>query len=145
MGKRGESLKIWWWGSLFCGHGGAEMDGFAGESGLEFVGLEVRGEVGGVGGYLFVDTWEGVRGDGESATGEEGGERNGGVDLGWCVEFSHGVEGGEDIATSGIGKNTEKRSIGIVVGDGAGTADREDGTVPRGGHAVGGGDGRANS
>ena len=45
------------------------MDGFEGKVGLEFVGLEVRGEVGGVGGYLFVDTWEGVGGDGESAAG----------------------------------------------------------------------------
>jgi len=45
------------------------MDGFEGEIGLEFVGLEVRGEVGCVGGYLFVDTREGVGGDGKSAAG----------------------------------------------------------------------------
>ena len=45
------------------------MDGFEGEIGLEFVGLEVRGEVGGVGGDFFVDTWEGVGGDGKSAAG----------------------------------------------------------------------------
>jgi hypothetical protein len=32
-----------------------------------------------------------------------------------------------------------------VVGDGAGATDREDGTAPGGGHAVGGGDGGANS
>ena len=67
------------------------------------------------------------------------------MDLGWCVEFPHRVESGEDVAAAGIGENTEKRSVGIVVGDGAGTADREDGTAPGGGHAVGGGDGRANS
>lgn len=121
------------------------MDGFEGEIGLELEGLEVRGEVGCMGGYLFFYAWECVGGDGESATGEEGGERDGGVDLGWCVEFSHGVESGEDIAAAGIGENTEKRSVGIVVGDGAGAADREDGTAPGGGHAVGGGDGGANS
>ena len=40
------------------------MDGFEGEIGLEFVGLEVRGEVGGVGGDLFFYAWEGVGGDG---------------------------------------------------------------------------------
>ena len=45
------------------------MDGFEWEIGLKFVGLEVTGEVGGVGGYLFVDTWEGVGGDGKSAAG----------------------------------------------------------------------------
>ena len=121
------------------------MDGFKGEIGLELLGLEVRGKVGGMDGYLFFYAWECVRGDGKSAAGEERGERGSGVDLGWCVEFSHGVEGGEDVAAAGIGENTEKRSVGIVVGDGAGAADREDGTVPRGRHAVGGGDGGANS
>jgi len=100
------------------------MDGFEGEIGLELVGLEVRGKVGGMGGDLFVDTWEGVGGDGESATGEERGEGGGWVNLGWCVEFSHGVEGGEDIAAAGIGENTKQRSVGIVIGDGAGAADR---------------------
>ena len=65
--------------------------------------------------------------------------------LGLVCEFTHGVECGEDVAPAGIGENTEKRSVGIVVGDGAGTADREDGTAPGGGHAVGGGDGGANS
>ena len=121
------------------------MDGFEGKVGLEFMGLEVRGKVGGMGGDLFFDSREGVGGDGKSAAGEERRERSGGVDLGWCVEFSYGVEGGEDIAAAGIGENTEKRSVGIVVGDGASAADREDGTAPGGGHAVGGGDGRANS
>ncbi len=130
---------------LFCGHGGAEMDGFEGEIRLEFVGLEVRGEVGGVGGYLFVDAGEGVGGDGKSAAGEERVKGGSWVDLGWCLEFSHGVEGGKDVAPAGIGENTEKRSVGIVVGDGAGATDREDGTAPGGGHAVGGGDGGANS
>ena len=121
------------------------MDGFEGEIGLELVGLEVRGEVGCMGGDLFFYAWEGVGGDGESATGEEGRERDGGVDLGWCVEFTHGVEGGEDVAAAGIGENTEQRRVGVVPGDGAGAADREDGAVPRVGHAVGGGDGGANS
>ena len=121
------------------------MDGFEGEIGLELVGLEVRGEVGCMGGDLFFYAWEGVGGDGESAAGEERGERGGGVDLGWCVEFPHRVESGEDVAASGIGENTEKRSVGIVVGDGAGAADRENGTVPGGGHALGRGDGGANS
>ena len=45
------------------------MDGFEGKVGLEFIGLEVRGKVGCVGGYLFVDTWESVGGDGKSAAG----------------------------------------------------------------------------
>ena len=45
------------------------MDGFEGEIGLEFMGLEVRGEVGGMGGDPFFDAWEGVGGDGESAAG----------------------------------------------------------------------------
>ena len=121
------------------------MDGFEGEVGLEFMSLEVRGKVGGMDGYLFVYAWECVGGDGKSAAGEERGERGGGMDLGRGVEFTHGVEGGEDVAAAGIGKNTEKRSVGVVPGDGAGAADREDGTVPGGGHAVGGGDGGANS
>jgi len=46
------------------------MDGFEREIGLEFLGLEVRGEVGGMDGDLYVDTWEGVGGDGKSAAGE---------------------------------------------------------------------------
>jgi hypothetical protein len=78
------------------------MDGFEGEIGLEFMGLEVRGDVGGMGGHLFFDALEGVGGDGKSAAGEERRERCGGVDLGWCVKFSHGIESGEDIAASGI-------------------------------------------
>ena len=45
------------------------MDGFEGKVGLEFMGLEVRGKVGGMDGYLFVDAWEGVGGDGKSAAG----------------------------------------------------------------------------
>ena len=65
--------------------------------------------------------------------------------MGRGLEFTHGVEGGKDVAPAGIGENTEKRSVGIVVGDGAGAADRKDGTAPGGGHAVGGGDGGANS
>ena len=121
------------------------MDGFEGKVGLEFMGLEVRGKVGGMDGYLFFYAWECVRGDGKSAAGEEGGERGSRVDLGCCVEFSHGVEGGEDIAAAGIGENTEQRRVGIEPGDGAGAPDREDGAVPRGGHTVGGGDGGANS
>ena len=121
------------------------MDGFEGKVGLEFVGLEVRGEVGCMGGDLFFDAWEGVGGDGKSASGEERVEGGGWVNLGWCVELSHGVESSEDVAAAGIGENTEKRSVGIVVGDGAGAADREDGTTPGGGHAVSGGDGGANS
>ena len=121
------------------------MDGFEGKVGLEFMGLEVRGKVGGMDGYLFFYAWECVGGDGKSAAGEERGERGGGMDLGRGLEFTHGVEGGEDVAAAGIGKNTEKRSVGVVPGDGAGAADREDGTVPGGGHAVGGGDGGANS
>ena len=43
------------------------MDGFEGEIGLEFVGLKVRGEVGGMDGHYFFDAWEGVGGDGKSA------------------------------------------------------------------------------
>ncbi len=43
------------------------MDGFEGEIGLEFVGLKVRGEVGGMDGHFFFDAWEGVGGDGKSA------------------------------------------------------------------------------
>ena len=121
------------------------MDGFARELGLESVGMEVRSEIGGMGGDFFFDSREGVGGDGKSAAGEERGERGSGVDLGWCVEFSHGVEGGEDVAAAGIGENTEKRSVGIVVGYGAGAADRKDGTTPGGDHAVSGGDGGANS
>ena len=121
------------------------MDGFEGEIGLEFVGLQVRSKVGGMDGHFFFDAWEGVGGDGKSAAGEERRERGGGVDLGWCVEFSHGVESGEDVAAAGIGENTEQRRVGVVPGDGAGAADREDGTAPGGGHAVGGSDGGANS
>ena len=121
------------------------MDGFKGEIGLELLGLEVRGKVGGMDGYLFFYAWECVGGDGKSAAGEERGERVGGVDLGWCVEFSHAVESCEDVAPASVGKNTEKRSVGIVVGDGAGATDREDGTAPGGSHAVGGGNGGANS
>ena len=121
------------------------MDGFEGKVGLEFMGLEVRGKVGGMDGYLFFYAWECVGGDGKSAVGKQRRKGGGGVDLGRCVEFTHGVEGGEDVAAAGIGKNTEKRSVGVVPGDGAGAADREDGTVPGGGHAVGGGDGGANS
>ena len=45
------------------------MDGFEGKVGLEFIGLEVRGKVGGMGGDLFFDAWEGVGGDGKSAAG----------------------------------------------------------------------------
>jgi hypothetical protein len=45
------------------------MDGFEGEIGLEFVGLEVRGEVGCVGGDLFFDAREAVGCDGKSAAG----------------------------------------------------------------------------
>ena len=100
------------------------MDGFEGKVGLEFMGLEVRGKVGGMGGDLFFDAWEGIGGDGKSATGAERGERGGGMDLGRGLEFTHGVEGGEDVAAAGIGENTEKRSVGIVVGDGAGATDR---------------------
>ena len=96
-------------------------------------------------GYLFVDTWEGVGGDGKSAAGEERLKGGGWVDLGWCVEFTHGVESGENVGAAGIGENTEKRSVEIVVSDGAGAADREDGTAPGGGHALGGSDGGANS
>jgi hypothetical protein len=81
-------------------------------------------------GDLFVDTWEGVGGDGKSAAGEERGQRGGWVDLGWCVEFPHRVESGEVVAAAGIGENTEQRSVGIVIGDGAGAADRKDGTAP---------------
>jgi hypothetical protein len=121
------------------------MDGFEGEIGLESVGMEVRSEIGGMGEDHFFNSREGVGGDGKSAAGEERGERGGWVDLGWCVEFSHGVESGEDVVAAGIGENTEKRSVGVLPGDGAGAADREDGAVPRGGHAVGGGDGGANS
>ncbi len=121
------------------------MDGFEGEVGFELVGLEVRGKVGGMGGDLFFDAWEGIGGDGKSATGQERVKGGGWVDLGWCVEFSHGVESGEDVVAAGIGENTEKRSVGVLPGDGAGAADREDGAVPRGGHAVGGGDGGTNS
>lgn len=43
------------------------MDGFEGEVGLDFVGLEVRGKVDGMGGDLFFDSREGVGGDGKSA------------------------------------------------------------------------------
>ena len=107
--------------------------------------MEVRGKVGGVGGYLFVDTGEGVGGDGKSAAGEERVKGGGWVDLGWCVEFPHGVECGENVAPAGIGENTEKRSVGIVVGDGAGAADRENWTAPGAGHALSRGDGGANS
>ena len=121
------------------------MDGFAREVGLESVGMEVRSEIGGMGGDFFFDSREGIGGDGKSAVGKQRRKGGGGVDLGRCVEFTHGVEGGEDVAAAGIGKNTEKRSVGIVPGDGVGAADREDGTVPGGGHAVGGGDGGANS
>ena len=121
------------------------MDGFAREVGLESVGMEVRSEIGGMGGDLFFDSRETVGGDGKSATGAERGERGGGMDLGRGLEFTHGVEGGEDIAAAGIGENTEQRRVGIEPGDGAGAPDREDGAVPRGGHTVGGGDGGANS
>ena len=121
------------------------MDGFAREVGLESVGLEVRSEIGGMGGDLFFDSRETVGGDGKSAAGAERGERGGGMDLGRGLEFTHGVEGGEDIAAAGIGENTEQRRVGIEPGDGAGAPDREDGAVPRGGHTVGGGDGGANS
>jgi len=86
--------------------------------------LEVRGKVGGMDGDLFVDTWEGVGGDGKSAAGEERVEGGGGVNLGWCVEFPHRVESGEDVAAAGIGENTKQRSVGIVIGDGASAADR---------------------
>ena len=54
------------------------MDGFEGKVGLEFMGLEVRGKVGGMDGYLFFDAWEGVGGDGKSAAGEERVEGGGG-------------------------------------------------------------------
>ena len=50
--------------------------------------------------------------------------------MGWCVEFPHRVESGEDVAAASIGENTEQRSVGIVIGDGAGAADRKDGTAP---------------
>ena len=121
------------------------MDGFAREVGLESVGMEVRSEIGGMGGDHFFDSRKGVGGDGKSAAGEERGERGGGMDLGRGLEFTHGVEGGEDVAAAGIGENTEQRRVGVVPGDGAGAADREDGAVPRGGHTVGRGDGGANS
>ena len=121
------------------------MDGFAGEVGLESVGMEVRSEIGGMGGDLFFDSRKGVGGDGKSAVGKQRGKGGGGVDLGRCVEFPHGVEGGEDVAAAGIGKNTKPSSVGVVPSDGAGAADREDGAVPGGGHAVGGGDGGANA
>ena len=121
------------------------MDGFAREVGLESVGMKVRSEIGGMGGDLFFDSREGVGGDGKSAAGEERGERGGGMDLGRGLEFTHGVEGCEDVAAAGIGENTEQRRVGVVPGDGAGAADREDGAVPRGGHTVGRGDGGANS
>jgi len=75
-------------------------------------------------GDLFFYAWECVGGDGKSAAGEERGERGGGVDLGWCVEFPHRVEGNEDVAAAGIGENTKQRSVGIVIGDGASAADR---------------------
>ncbi len=100
------------------------MDGFEGEVGFELVGLEVRGKVGGMGGDLFFDAWEGIGGDGKSATGQERVKGGGWVDLGWCVEFPHGVESSEDVASASIRENTEKRSVGIVVGDGAGATDR---------------------
>jgi len=44
--------------------------------------------------------------------------------LGWCVEFPQRIESGEDVAAAGIGENTEKRSVGIMVGDGSGASDR---------------------
>ena len=107
--------------------------------------MEVSSEIGGMGGDLFFDSREGVGGDGKSTAGEERVKGGSWVDLGWCLEFSHGVKGGEDVAAAGIGENTEQRCVGVVPGDSAGAADREDRAVPRGGHAVGGGDGGANS
>ena len=107
--------------------------------------MEVSSEIGGMGGDLFFDSREGVGGDSKSAAGEERGEIGGWMDLGRGLEFTHGVKGGEDVAAAGIGENTEQRCVGVVPGDSAGAADREDRAVPRGGHAVGGGDGGANS
>ena len=65
--------------------------------------------------------------------------------MGRGLEFTHGVECGKDVAPAGIGENTEQRRVGVEPGDSAGAADREDGAVPGSGHAVGGGDGGANS
>ena len=67
------------------------------------------------------------------------------MDCGFAGEFSMGVVGGEDIASSGIRKNSQEADLRKLLSDGVGTADRQNGAGPCGGESLGRSDGSANA
>jgi hypothetical protein len=63
-----------------------------------------------------------------------------GVNCGGTAEFAVVVEGGKNIASSGIRKNSQMSDFRKLLGDGVGATDGQNRARPRGGDALGGSD-----
>ena len=59
-----------------------------------------------------------------------------GVDCGGAEEFAVVVEGGKDIASAGIRKNSKLSDFRKLLGDGVGATDGQNRARPRGGDAL---------
>ena len=59
-----------------------------------------------------------------------------GVDCGGTAQFALVVEGGKDIATAGIGKNSQMSDFRKLLGDGVGAADGKNRARPGCGDAL---------
>ena len=86
-----------------------------------------------------------IGGHSEGATGEKLGKFRHGMDGGGAGKFSIRVVGGEEISTSGIGKNAEQGDFRELLGDRMGAADGNNRAGPGCGHSLGGSDGCADS
>jgi hypothetical protein len=63
-----------------------------------------------------------------------------GVNCGGTAEFAVVVEGGKDIASACIGKNSQMSDFRKLLGDGMGATDGQNRARPGGGDALGGSD-----
>jgi hypothetical protein len=63
-----------------------------------------------------------------------------GVNCGGTAEFAVVVEGGKDIASACIGKNSQMSDFRKLLGDGVGATDGHNWARPGGGDALGGSD-----
>jgi hypothetical protein len=63
-----------------------------------------------------------------------------GVNCGGTAEFAVVVEGGKDIASACIGKNSQMSDFRKLLGDRVGATDGQNRTRPGGGDALGGSD-----
>ena len=116
-----------------------------GEIGLESLIRQGREKMEGGGLNNLGNSGQGVGGDCESAAGEELGKFRQGVDRGGTGKFSIRVVGGEEISTSGIGKNAEQGDFWELLGDRMGAANGNNRAGPGCGHSLCGSDGCADS